>query len=85
MVFDRAAEASTEEIVAWLRSSPWGRCVYRCDNDAVDRQVLAMEFEGGMTGTFTMTAFEHGRHIEIYGTRGVLKGGETYHKHFGAT
>ena len=84
MVFDRAAEAGAEEIVAWLRTSPWGRCVYRCDNDAVDRQVLAMEFEGGVTGTFTMTAFENGRHIEVYGTRGVLKGGETYRKHFGA-
>jgi len=84
MVFDRAAEAGTDEILAWLRTSPWGRCVYRCDNDAVDRQVLALEFEGGVTGTFTMTAFENGRHIEIYGTRGVLKGGETYRKHFGA-
>lgn len=84
MVFDRAAEADTDEIVAWLRTSPWGRCVYRCDNDAVDRQVLALEFEGGVTGTFTMTAFENGRHLEIYGTRGVLKGGETYRKHFGA-
>jgi predicted dehydrogenase len=78
MVFDRAQEASTDEILAWLRTSPWGRCVYRCDNDAVDRQVLAMEFEGGVTGTFTMTAFEQGRHVEVYGTRGVLKGGETY-------
>ncbi len=84
MVFDRATEASVEEITAWLRSSPWGRCAYRCDNDAVDRQVIAMEFEGGLTGTFTMTAFEQGRHLEVYGTRGVLKGGETYRKHFGA-
>lgn len=84
MVYDRAHEATPEEIVAWLRTSPWGRCVYRCDNDAVDRQVLAMEFEGGVTGTFTMTAFESGRHIEVYGTRGVLKGGETYRHHFGA-
>ncbi len=84
MVYDRAATATSEEIVAWLRSSPWGRCVYRCDNDVVDRQVLAMEFEGGVTGVFTMTAFENGRHIEIYGTRGVLKGGETYKRHWGA-
>ena len=84
MVFDRAAEAPTAEIVDWLRGSPWGRCVYRCGNDAVDRQVLALEFEGGVTGTFTMTAFENGRHVEVYGTRGVLKGGETYRKHFGA-
>ncbi|MBN2506083.1 MAG: Gfo/Idh/MocA family oxidoreductase [Verrucomicrobia bacterium] len=84
MVYDRAMEAGADEIRDWLRTSPWGRCVYRCDNDAVDRQVLAMEFEGGLTGTFTMTAFENGRHVELYGTRGVLKGGETYRKHFGA-
>ncbi|HRZ57605.1 MAG TPA: hypothetical protein P5525_19370, partial [Candidatus Paceibacterota bacterium] len=84
MVYDRAASATAEEVVEWLRTSPWGRCVYRCDNDAVDRQVLALEFEGGITGTFTMTAFENGRHIEVYGTKGVLKGGETYRHHFGA-
>ncbi|HEY5910077.1 MAG TPA: Gfo/Idh/MocA family oxidoreductase [Verrucomicrobiae bacterium] len=83
MVYDRAQEATPEEIISWLRTSPWGRCVYRCDNDAVDRQVLAMQFEGGLTGTFTMTAFATGRHIEICGTRGVLKGGESYRQHFG--
>lgn len=83
MVFDRAQDASVEEITAWLRTSPWGRCVYRCDNDAVDRQVLAMDFEGGITGTFAMTAFATGRHVEICGTKGVLKGGETYRQHFG--
>jgi predicted dehydrogenase len=84
MVHDRAQDATIEEITAWLKTSPWGRCVYRCDNDAVDRQVLAMEFDGGVTGTFTMTAFATGRHLEICGTRGVLKGGETYRNHFGA-
>lgn len=84
MVYDRAHEATVEEITAWLRTSPWGRCVYRCDNDAVDRQILAMEFEGGVTGTFTMTAFATGRHVEICGTKGVLKGGESYRQHFGA-
>ena len=83
MVYDRAQDASPEEITAWLRTSPWGRCVYRCDNDAVDRQVLAMEFEGGVTGTFTMTAFATGRHLEICGTKGVLRGGESYRQHFG--
>ncbi len=82
-VFDRAVGASREEILAWLARSPWGRCVYRCDNDAVDRQVIALEFEGGITGTFTMTAFASGRHIEVYGTRGVLKGGDTYRQHLG--
>jgi len=46
--------------------------------------VLALEFEGGLTGTFTMTAFANGRHVEVCGTRGVLKGGETYRQHLGA-
>ncbi len=84
MVYDRAETATADEIIAWLRTSPWGRCVYHCDNDVVDRQVLAMEFDGGVTGVFTMTAFENGRHLDIYGTRGVLKGGETYKRHWGA-
>lgn len=83
MVYDHAQDATVAEITAWLRGSPWGRCVYRCDNDAVDRQVLAMEFAGGLTASFTMTAFATGRHIEICGTRGVLKGGESYRQHFG--
>lgn len=75
-VMDGAAAASQEEIVRWLQVSPWGRCVYRSDNTAVDHQVVAMEFEGGATATFTMTAFESDRHIEIFGTRGVLRAGE---------
>ena len=32
-------------------------------------------FEGGLTGTFTMTAFEQGRHIEVYGTKGKSRAG----------
>lgn len=83
MVYDRAQEATHEEIITWLQTSPWGRCVYRCDNDVVDRQVMILDFEGGLTGTFTMTAFAQGRHIEICGTRGVLKGGESYRQHLG--
>lgn len=68
----RAEEAA---IRTWLRDSPWGRCVYRCDNTAVDHQVVAMEFQGGITATFTMTAFDEGRNIEIMGTKGSLRGG----------
>ncbi len=80
MVMDGWKTATDEQITDWLRKSPWGRCVYRCDNDVPDHQVLSMEFEGGMTGTFTMTAFDEGRHLEIHGTQAVLKGGETLRK-----
>ena len=68
--------SNEEGIRAWLAQSPWGRCVYQCDNDAVDHQVVAMEFQNGATATFTMTAFEHHRHIEIMGTQGRLRGGK---------
>lgn len=84
MVYDRARTASDVEILHWLETSPWGRCVFRCDNTAVDHQVLAMDFAGKISCSFTMTAFDTGRSIEIYGTEGVLKGGEFVYRSTGA-
>lgn len=75
-VFDRPDTATDDEILDWLRRSPWGRCAYRCDNNVVDHQALSMRFEGDVTATFTMTAFETGRQIEIYGTQAKLRGGD---------
>ncbi|MFD4226679.1 Gfo/Idh/MocA family protein [Streptomyces sp. NPDC058545] len=59
-----------------LREGPYGRCVYACDNDVVDHQVVAMEFASGATGTFTMTAFteQADRQTRIFGTRAELRG-----------
>ena len=82
-VMDGGLEASNEAIAEWLKESPWGRCVYLCDNDVVDHQVVAMEFEGGMTGNFTMTAFDSGRHLKVCGTKGTLLGGDAIHRHSG--
>ena len=73
-VFDRAAIATKEEAHAWLASSPWGRCVFRCGNDAVDRQVVSMEFSRGGVAVLEMTAFCEGRRLEVFGTKGVLRG-----------
>ncbi len=78
MVYDRAHEATEEEIYEWLKTSPWGRDYLQCDNDQPDHQVAIMKFEGGVTGTFTMTAFEFGRHIEVYGTKGKIRAGVFY-------
>jgi len=49
--------------------------VWRADNDAVDHQVAALEFEGGLTATFTMTAFtqDGGRKIRVHGTEGEIE------------
>ncbi|MDB6094806.1 MAG: oxidoreductase n-terminal [Verrucomicrobia bacterium] len=76
IIFDRAKTATDAEIIAWLAKSPWGRCVYRCDNTAVDHQTLNMVFASGATGTFTMTAFSEGRDLAIFGTKARLLAGE---------
>jgi predicted dehydrogenase len=80
-VMDRYTEA---DLRAALRDGPYGRCVYACDNNVVDHQVVAMEFDGGPTGTFVMTAFNAGGHrrTRLFGTRGELEGdGETVRVH----
>ena len=73
---DLAERGDAQQIRRWLEHSPWGRCAWRCDNDAVDHQVLAMEFANGITATMTMTAFDEGRQITICGTEGRLYAGE---------
>ena len=69
-----AAEPDADTIAEALRSGPYGRCVWSCDNDVVDHQVVAMEFDGGTTATFTMTAFStrRPRETRLFGTGGEL-------------
>jgi predicted dehydrogenase len=83
-VYDHAQDASLEQITEWLSKSPWGRCVYQCDNTAVDHQTVSLLFEGDVTATFTMTAFEAGRNLEIFGTKARLHGGEFVKSQAGA-
>lgn len=70
-------EATDEAgLLSALRAGRFGECVYRGRNDVVDHQVLSMELTGGMTGTFTMTAFTEQTHRQtrIYGSHGWLRG-----------
>jgi len=59
-----------------LMEGPYGRCVYHCDNDVVDHQVVNMEFEKGITVAFTMCAFTKDctRTIKLMGTKGEING-----------
>lgn len=66
-----------------LRTGPYGRCVYDCDNDVVDHQVVSMEFADGATCAFTMSAFtpmEH-RRTWLMGTDGSIDGDGTTLRH----
>ena len=65
-----------EARVKALKEGPYGRCVYHCDNNVVDHQVVSLEFANGVTAAFTMCAFtnEISRTIKLMGTEGELRG-----------
>jgi predicted dehydrogenase len=79
-----APDATLETLTEALRSGPYGRCVYACDNDVVDNQVVNMLFDGGKTAAFTMTAFTQSGHrkTRVFGTRGELTGDGEVIDHF---
>ncbi len=56
--------------------NPYGRCVYKCDNDVVDRQSVMLSFQSGALATHNMIggAAGGGRSIHITGTLGEIYG-----------
>ncbi|MBN2696512.1 MAG: GNAT family N-acetyltransferase [Bacilli bacterium] len=69
-------DMSDESLLKALKKGPYGRCVYRSDNDVVDHQVTIVEFENEVTAAFTMTGFTHDntRTIKLMGTDGEIRG-----------
>jgi len=66
---------SKEELDNLLRNTQYGKCVFKCDNDVVDHQVVNLEYENGATASFNMSSFNHGgRYIRVMGTDGELYG-----------
>jgi len=72
---------------AWLKNSkvdfaslkkdnPYGRCVWRCDNDVVDHQSVVVTFEDGCTATHNMVGgtARPSRAIHLLGTKGEIQG-----------
>lgn len=61
-----ACTDSEEELLKTLKTSPYGRCVYRCDNNVCDHQVSIIEFENGVTATFNLSGFTNRIHRTIH-------------------
>ena len=69
-----AFDPTPGNLLTALQHGPYGRCVYHCDNNVVDHQVVLMQFEDGLSVTLTMHGHSHieGRTTRIEGARGTL-------------
>lgn len=69
-------EITDEEKRAFLEKSIYGKCIFTCGGDVVDRQVVAVEFEDGSTAAFTLScgATKPDRYLHIVCTGGEIEG-----------
>jgi len=72
---DIAFEKREDVLKNALIRGPYGRCVYKCDNDVVDHQVVNLQYHSGATVAFTMNAFtsDMRRETRICGSKGELR------------
>jgi hypothetical protein len=77
-VFDLQSEgaARDQEIIHNLRTTNYGRCVFRMDNDQCDHYVMNAKFTDGTTMAFSMEALTSygGRFTRIMGSKGDIVG-----------
>ena len=77
-VFDLPEDRSKhgDYILEQLKTTNYGRCVYKMDNDQPDHYVTSMEFENDVTASFSMEAFTsyHGRRTRVMGSLGDITG-----------
>ena len=61
-----------------IAEGPYGRCVYRCDNDVCDHQVTILRFRNGVTATFNLSGFTNQmtRTLKIMGEDGEIRASE---------
>ncbi|MBY9020493.1 MAG: Gfo/Idh/MocA family oxidoreductase [Candidatus Lokiarchaeota archaeon] len=73
---EASEDYSDETKMRILKTSPYGRCVYKCDNDVVDHQVVNIEFENNVTANLTVHGFSEneGRTLRIDATKATLIG-----------
>jgi hypothetical protein len=77
-VFDLPEDKSLhgDHILEKLRTTNYGRCVYKMDNNQEDHYISSIQFQGGVTASFSMEAFTsyEGRRTRIMGSMGDIVG-----------
>ena len=73
-------DPTVEKICRALKTSEYGKCVYKCDNNAVDHQVVNIKFKNNSTAQLTMTAFSQDcyREIHVHCENGEIFGKESF-------
>lgn len=66
--------ATVDRLQDAIDNGPYGRCVYHCDNNVVDHQVVNMVMDNGVICNLTMAAFTRtgGRQVKVMGTLGDI-------------
>lgn len=69
-----ALHPTLETITEAIKTGPYGQCVYYCNNNVVDHQVVNLEMTDGSTMSFTMSGFtnDNSRYAKIMGTMGEI-------------
>lgn len=67
-------DVSEEGVIKALQTGPYGRCVFHCDNNVVDHQIVNIEFDNKVTASLTMCGFtkDGGRVTKFMGTLGEI-------------
>lgn len=80
-VFDlpEEKEKEAEAIMNYLKTTNYGRCVYRMNNDQCDHYTTNILFDDNITASFSMEAFTPwgGRRTRIMGSMGFIEGDMT--------
>lgn len=72
-------ESKQKYVLEKLKTSDYGRCVYRMDNDQPDHYITNIRFADAVTASFSMEAFAGyaGRRTRIFGSMGDMVGDMT--------
>ena len=63
-----------EALEKQLDVGPYGRCVYKCDNNVVDHELTTMTFANGIKANLRMSGltYDYGRIMKFYGSLGQI-------------